>query len=143
MLEMLALSATEVRKNWSTYLDEVREKPIFIKRTRDFSALINIDCINALLENVKIEYTKITDNDGSIVIFADNMDIVSSGATEKEALSAFINDLTEYSQDFYDDFSFWSSAKNRKSDIPIVLKILICKNKKEVEDLLVCRNGRS
>ena len=143
MLEMFALNATEVRKNWSTYLDEVREKPIFIKRTRDFSALINIDCINVLLEDVKIEYSKIIDSDGSVVISANNMDIISSGATEKEALNAFVDDLVEYSQDFYDDFSFWSSAKNRKSDIPVVLKILVSRDKKEVEDLLVCRNGRN
>ena len=143
MLSMLAVNATEVRKNWSSCLDEVRKKPIFIKRTHDFSALMDVECVNLLLGDVKLEYSKITEEDGSVVISGENIDIVSSGATEQEAVDAFVNDIIEYAQEFYEEFDFWSSAKNRKAHIPIVLKVLISNNKKEVEEMLECQNGRS
>ena len=41
---MLTLNATDVRKEWSTVIEKVvREKPQFIKRTRDYMFLANID----------------------------------------------------------------------------------------------------
>ncbi len=40
---MDVLSSTDVRKNWSETLDSVvRERPAYIKRTRDNLALMNI-----------------------------------------------------------------------------------------------------
>ncbi len=40
---MNVLSATDVRKNWSLVIDNVvREKPVYVKRTRDNVALINL-----------------------------------------------------------------------------------------------------
>ena len=42
-------------------------------------------------------------------------------------------------QDFYNEFSLWSSAPNRKNHIPYVLKILLSPDKKLQEDMM-CRN---
>lgn len=138
---MLAMSATDVRKNWSTVLDEVREKPQFVKRTHDFSVLMNTDLLNLLLDDVKVSVNIIRD-ENKFVVSSDDVDIVSSGNSEKEAIDNFIFDLMEYCQEFYDEFDFWSSAPNRKSHIPVVLKVCAAKNKKEVENIIVCQNGQ-
>lgn len=143
VLNMVLVNATDVRKNWSTYLDNVRNKPIFIKRTHDFSALMDIKSLKLALSYVPITYSKVTDKDGSIVISSNDMDIISTGKNAKEALSNFTNDLIEYAQEFYDEFEFWSSAPNRAKHIPMVLKILTADNSQEVEDMLVCQNGQN
>ena len=67
VLNMVSVNATDVRKNWSTYLDNVRNKPVFIKRTHDFSALMDIKSLKLALSYVPITYSKVTDEDGSIV----------------------------------------------------------------------------
>ena len=143
VLNMVSVNATDVRKNWSTYLDNVRNKPVFIKRTHDFSALMDIKFLKLALSYVPITYSMVTDKDGSIVISSNDMDIISTGKNAKEALSNFTNDLIEYAQEFYDKFEFWSSAPNRAKHIPMVLKILTADNSQEVEDMLVCQNGQS
>lgn len=52
---MLATSATEVRKEWSSVLDSVvRDKPQFIKRTRDKMWLSNLDIMNDILEGLQV-----------------------------------------------------------------------------------------
>lgn len=140
---MVSVNATDVRKNWSTYLDNVRNKPVFIKRTHDFSALMDIKSLKLALSYVPITYSKVTDKDGSIVISSNDMDIISTGKNAKEALSNFTNDLIEYAQEFYDEFEFWSSAPNRAKHIPMILKILTADNSQEVEDMLVCQNGQN
>lgn len=140
---MVSVNATDVRKNWSTYLDNVRNKPVFIKRTHDFSVLMDIKSLKLALSYLPITYSKVTDKDGSIVISSNDMDIISTGKNAKEALSNFTNDLIKYAQEFYDEFEFWSSAPNRAKHIPMVLKILTADNSQEVEDMLVCQNDQS
>lgn len=47
---MLALSATEVRKDWSSVIDSVvKEKPAFIKRTRDNMWFSNLETMSEIL----------------------------------------------------------------------------------------------
>ena len=143
VLNMVSVNATDVRKNWSTYLDNVRNKPVFIKRTHDFSVLMDIKSLKLALSYVPITYSKVTDKDGSIVISSNDMDVVSTGKDEQEALSNFTSDLVEYAQEFYDEFEFWSSAPNRTKHIPMVLRILTADTSQEVEDMLVCQNGQN
>lgn len=143
VLNMVSVNATDVRKNWSTYLDNVRNKPVFIKRTHDFSALMDIKSLKLALSYVPITYSKVTDKGGSIVISSNDMDVVSTGKDEQEALFNFVCDLIEYAQEFYDEFEFWSSDPNRVKHIPMVLRILTADNSQEVEDMLVCQNGHN
>ena len=140
---MVSVNATDVRKNWRTYLDIVRSKPVFIKRTHDFSALMDIDLLKLALSYVPVTYSKLIDEDGSIVISSNDMDVVSTGKNEQEALSNFANDLFEYAQEFYDEFEFWSSAPNRAKHVPMVLKILTSDSLQEVEEMLICQNGQN
>ena len=72
-----------------------------------------IKSLKLVLSYVPITYSKVTDKDGSIVISSNDMDVVSTGKNEQEALSNFTSDLVEYAQEFYDEFEFWSSAPNR------------------------------
>ena len=47
---MLTINATDARKNWSEVSESViREKPKFIKKTRDYMMLSNTEFIKLLL----------------------------------------------------------------------------------------------
>lgn len=87
---------------------------------------------------MSFSYTKIVDKDGSIVISSNDMDVVSMGKDEQEALSNFTSDLVEYAQEFYDEFEFWSSAPNRVKHIPMILQIISAGNEQEVRNILRC-----
>ena len=50
MIDMLTMNATDVRKNWSEVSEiQILEKPRFIKKTRDYMLLSNMEFINELL----------------------------------------------------------------------------------------------
>jgi hypothetical protein len=51
-------------------------------------------------------------------------DIIGWGNTKDEALTAFKNNLIDFCKDFYENFSVYASAPNRKKQIPYVIKIV-------------------
>ena len=66
MIDMIALNATEVRKEWSSVVDGVvREKPALIKRTRDKMWLSNLDTMKEILEAYSFTAERYVEDDGS------------------------------------------------------------------------------
>jgi hypothetical protein len=51
-------------------------------------------------------------------------DIVGWGDTAEEAYTAFKHNLADFCSDFYENFSLYASASNRKKQIPYVVKIV-------------------
>lgn len=137
-------SATEVRKEWSLFFDRaVREKPVFIKRTRDNAVLADIDFVNILLEQYTFDCTKYIEEDGTITLSADLLDIVENGNDEKEVKIKMAESILEYAEDFYAEYDLWSNASNRKSHIPYVFKALLLNDISRIGDFIRCRNGKS
>lgn len=140
---MYVLSSTDVRKNWSETLDSVvHERPAYIKRTRDNVALLNMNTLMELLSGYKFTVRKYVEEDGSITLSSDNMDIVVNGVNVESAKRTMAADLKEYAEDYYDHFATWSVAPNRRAHIPYVLKALSLDETTIMEEL-VCRNGKN
>ena len=140
---MQTIHATKARKEWSATLDIVaREKPIIIKRTRDSMFLSDIGVLSLLLEQYVFHANTITENDGSITLSLDEIDLVENASTEKEAVEKMAYSILEYSMDFYSDFSFWARG-NRKAHVPYVFKALILNNASEIGGLIQCRHGEN
>ena len=67
---MQAMNATEVRKEWSAVCDSViREKPKFIKRTRDYMFLSDINTLNDLLSAYQFTAEYFVEEDDSAFIY--------------------------------------------------------------------------
>ncbi len=140
---MDVLSSTDVRKNWSETLDSVvHERPAYIKRTRDNIALINLNTLLELLSGYRFTARKYVEDDGSVTLSADNIDIVVNGVNIETAKRAMAADIKEYAEDYYEHFATWSNAPNRKAHIPYVLKALSLDETAIMEEL-VCRNGKN
>ena len=137
-------SATEVRKDWSLFFDKaVREKPVFIKRTRDSAILADLRFVSLLLESYTFECEKYVEEDGSITLSLDVLDIVENAATEQDAKIELAKSILDYAKDFYEDYDYWSSAPNRKGHVPYVFKALLLNDTDKIGELIRCRAGES
>ena len=140
---MNMINATDGRKNWSLILDSVvHERPVYIKRTRDNLALINIDTLKEILSEYRFLARRYIEDDGSVTLSVDNIDIVVNAKSESLTKDALAADIKEYAEDYYDHFATWSVAPNRRPHIPYVLKALSL-DEAAIREELVCRNGKN
>ena len=141
---MLTIPSSDVRKEWSSVMDTViREKPVFIKRTRDHMMLSDTGTIWQLISGVKFIADMYREADGSVTLSARDMDIAVNGADEAAARKALVRDITEYAEEYYQDFERYSAAPNRRGHLPYVIKALVARSPEELEGEVVCRTGRT
>ncbi len=144
MIDMYALNATDVRKDFSTIIDKaVREKPQFIKRTRDRMLLSDISFLETLLSGYTFSANRFVEEDGSITLSLNELDLMENAPTEAECVKILAQSILDYADDFYREYAYWSSAPNRKAHIPYVFKALILGDTGKVGALIQCRDGVS
>ncbi len=144
MNDMLTMNSTDVRKNWSEVVDRaVREKPQFIKRTRDYLMLSDVNFMELLLDTYHFTAKEETEDDSSVTLSLNEIDLVENGKDEKEAKQRLAESILEYSEDFYIDFNYWGTAPNRKTHIPYVFKALILGNAEKIGELITCQSGKN
>lgn len=144
MNDMLTLNATDFRKEFSQTIDSaVREKPQFIKRTRDHLMLADVDFIDAILSAYNFTAKKYIEDDDSVTLSLNEIDLAENGGTEKEARKKLAESIIEYAEDFYNEFELWSAAPNRRDHIPFVFKALIIDDTDKIGDLIQCQNGEN
>ena len=140
---MLTMNATQVRNEWSMVMDSViREKPAFIKRTRDYMFLANVDILENILSIYKFHADIFTEDDGSITISLNEIDLVENDIDEKSARLKLAHSILEYSEDYYNDFTYWARG-NRLAHVPYVIKSLILNDVNKIEGLIECRSGKT
>jgi len=141
---MLAKNATEVRKEWSSVVDSVvRDKPTFIKRTRDKMWLSNLETMAKILEAYQFTAQKYVEEDGSVTLALNEIDLVENAENEPTARIKLAAAILEYASDYYNDYAYWSSAPNRKKHIPYVFKALIMEDVEKLGESLVCQDGKN
>lgn len=143
MKTMFTLNATDVRQNWSAIMEcAVREKPQFIKRTRDYMVLADIKFLEELLAAYHFTADRFNEDDGSVTLSLKELDLVENSKTEDEAKLLLGHSILEYAEDYYSEFNLWNSAPNRKGHIPYVLKALIINDAKKIGDIIECQAGK-
>ncbi|MDD3402777.1 MAG: hypothetical protein PHQ72_05400 [Hespellia sp.] len=141
---MLMTNATEVRKEWSSIIDGVvHDKPIFIKRTRDKMWLSNLSIMKDILSVVKYTAERFVEEDGSVTLSLNEIELIENAPTEALARVGLGNAILNYSNDFYEDFSYWSKAPNRKQHIPYVFKALLADDAEIIGDEIICLDGKN
>ena len=141
MLQLM--NATDVRKKWSSVVDAtVRVKPQFFKRTRDYVFLSDFHFMEDLLAGYSYSATQMTEEDGSITLALNEIDLVENGKDEKDARKKLASAILEYAEDYYSDFSYWGSAPNRKSHIPYVFKALFIGDIQKIGESIRCQVGK-
>ena len=138
------MNATDVRKDWSSVIDKtIRTKPQFFKRTRDLIFLSELHFMEELLAGYTYSATIMEEEDGSVTLALNEIDLVENGKDEQDARSKLAAAILEYAEDFYSDFSYWGSAPNRKSHIPYVFKALFTNDVKKIGESIRCQAGKT
>ena len=141
---MMATSATEVRKEWSSVLDSVvRDKPQFIKRTRDKMWLSNLEIMGEILDAYKFTAEKYIEDDGSVTLSLNESDLVENASTEAEAKNLLAQSIMEYAEEYYNNFSYYNAAPNRKKHVPYIFKALIMDDIMKIGECIECHDGKN
>lgn len=141
---MLMEQATNVRKQWSSVCDSViHDKPKFIKRTRDKMWFSNLDTIYEILQAYQFSAVKYIEEDQSVTLSLNEIDLVENGRDEQEARSNLGKAILEYSLDYYNEYEFYSHSPNRKGHIPYIFKALIIDDPEKIGDMVQCRDGKN
>ena len=140
MIEMLMKQATTIRKEWSAVCDKViREKPIFIKRTRDKMWFSSLDTMEEILKAYKFTADEYIEDDGTITLSLNEIDLVENGEILAAARLAMGKAILEYAADYYSDYAFYSRSPNRKGHIPYIFKALIMDAPEKIGESIECR----
>lgn len=144
MKKMLTINATDVRKEWGGFIDSIiREKPKLIKRSRDYIFTSSLEMLKELLKAYTFTAELFREDDGTFTASLKEIDIIVNGTNEEEALRLLATDMSEYAEDFYNEFEYWFSAPNRRGHLPYVLNILIQDNLEGVKEIIKCQVGKN
>ena len=140
---MQVMNATQVRNEWSAVLDSViREKPLFIKRTRDKMIISDLVTLESLLSAYSFHAEVFSEDDGSVTLSLDCIDLVENGRDLDDALIKMSKSILEYAVMFYEDFTYWARG-DRTAHIPFVFKALVLNDIGKIGELIQCRLGES
>lgn len=141
---MLMEQATAIRKEWSAVCDSVmHEKPKFIKRTRDRMWFSSLETMLDILEAYQFSAVKYIEDDKSVTLSLNEIDLVENGLNEREARINLGRAILEYSLDYYNNYELYSRAPNRKKHIPYIFKALIIDDSQKIGDMLQCQDGKN
>ncbi|MGF0017954.1 hypothetical protein [Sporofaciens sp. SGI.106] len=144
MIEMLMEQATTVRKEWSSVCDSVmHDKPKFIKRTRDKMWFSNLETMAEILKAYKFTAEKYLEDDGSVTLSLNEIDLIENGKDEQEARELLGKAILEYSVEYYNEYALYSHTPNRKAHVPYIFKALIMDEPKEIGASIECRGGKN
>lgn len=137
---MLAeLNITDARKKLSNLFDQVYNayQPIIIKRKQTENILVlRADLQKALLSQFSLKPEILHEEDGSITLSLDSLDIYVNGENLNDAVDQLINELKIYAQDYVQRSQLFLNAPNRRSHFPYILRILLTENDQELRYLL-------
>jgi len=118
-------NATEVRENFSAYLDDVaRKSPQAIKRHRDSFITMSAEHLNALLPHLTLTLTCDVETDGTYSGTLEEVGL-SSNAVDLHALKDSLAEyLLEYAHEYLEDFNMYFFSPNRRPHFPYIMKVL-------------------
>lgn len=73
----------------------------------------------------------------------DQIDLAENGKMESEVKNKLAQSIMEYAEEYYENYSFYSAAPNRKKHIPYIFKALITDDIGELGASIVCHAGKN
>lgn len=138
------LTASEARKEWSQLIDNVvREKPQFVKRTRDSILITDFNLMKDILDVYQFTANEYIEDDNTVTLSLNEIDLVENGSSEEEARMKLAQEILTYAYDYYESYQSWSVSPNRRQHIPYVLKALILRDINQIGESIECRVGKN
>jgi hypothetical protein len=135
---------SEARRQFSALYDSIYNalKPAIIRRGREEEVLLlRKDMLKSALEKYVLSAEALEEDDGSVTLALDELDIAVNAPTLEEAFDELVRELKLYAQDYLDRIQLFLNAPNRRHHLPYILRIALCGSDEEIKGLveLVCR----
>lgn len=131
------ISATDVRKNWSQFNDDiVREGPRFVRRNRDEWAALSSEHLQAAFDHLPISAIIYYEEDGTITMSLKEIDIVENADSIEDVIDLLADSLIDYAQEYMDSFSKYYNSANRKAHLPYILKVIAQPDYETIKSLI-------
>lgn len=130
---------TNARKTFTDIYDSVwhRYLPVIINRHQNEEVLLlRRELQQDILKAYSLRPEILPEEDGSITVALNEVDIAVNGSTMDEAICELIRELKVYAQDYLDRLQLFLNAPNRKGHFSYVLRVLLCENDQEIKSLL-------
>ena len=99
--------------------------------------------VKKFLSPYEFHAEEFTEDNGSVTLSLDEIDLVENGADKDKAKKALAQSILDYAEDYYNEFPYWSSDPVRKKHIPYVLKALLLNDASKIEEFITCRRGNN
>ncbi|WP_052219157.1 exoribonuclease R [Thermincola ferriacetica] len=133
------LQFTQARKEFTAMYNHVfnEYRPMIVKRKQAEEIMVlRTDLQKMLLCKFSLKPEITTEEDGSITMTLDQLDIYTNAESLEEATKQLIEDLKIYAQDYIKRSQLFFNAPNRQSHFPYVLRILLSENDDEIRNML-------
>lgn len=137
--DMIAIASPEAQKSWTQTIESASRRPVFISDPAGSIAMLSIQTLSALLTNVQYEAAEFKEDDGSVTLSLDAMDIAVNAETLASAKFDLAQAILEYAEEYYSNFETYSASPNRRSHLPYIMKALIAESTEEIVAHIVCR----
>ncbi|WP_449354765.1 hypothetical protein ACUL41_19030 [Virgibacillus natechei] len=135
-------NATDVRKNWGQFNDDVvRKGPQFVQRNRDEWAALSKEQLHAAFNSFYFNANLFHEDDGSITLSIRDLGIIANGETEEEALAELAEFLIDYAEEYQEEFELYYRSPNRRDHFPFIMNVLIQDDIEGVKSLVKCQHG--
>jgi hypothetical protein len=105
--------------------------------------LSNLDTMAEILDAYSFTADRFIEEDGSVTLSLNELDLVENAPTEVEARTLLAGSIMEYATEYYENYSFYSKAQNRKKHVPYVFKALITDDIDKLGEGILCRDGKN
>jgi hypothetical protein len=123
------LNSTDVRKNWSQFMDEVKwVKPALIKRNRDKIAVLSGELMEYILKEYSLTVNVFMEEDGSWTGSLNEMDLASNCKDLESLKVKLAEELKEYAEEYINEFKLYFNSPNRKNHFPYIYRVLLAGN---------------
>ena len=130
---------TDARKTFTELFNDVwhRSLPAIVNRKQTEEVLLlRRDLQQYILRPYSLKPEILPEDDGSITVALDLIDIAVNGPTLDKAIKELVKELKIYAEDYRDNINLFLNAPNRKGHFPYVLRVWLCDNDQEIKSLL-------
>ncbi|HHK5541911.1 TPA: hypothetical protein ACQUHO_004448 [Bacillus cereus] len=128
MIMQAVLNATDVRKNWSEFIDGVvqQNKPQFVSRNNKEPFLsLNIHQAKMVFSTYTFTLKYVLEDDDSITAELKDFDLFVNSESKEAAIRDLAIELIEYAQDYSDNIQLYYNAPNRREHFPFIMNVLL------------------
>ncbi len=130
---------TSARKSFTELFDSVwhRSLPAIIKRRQaEEVLLLRRDIQQDILQAYKLIPEILPEEDGSVTLALNVLDLVVNAPALKEAVNEMIREMKIYAEDYRERPQLFLNAPNRKGHFPYLLRVWLCNDDQEIRSLL-------